>query len=262
MIGNGIETKIGADARTCLVKARHQAELISRSLEFRKFEKGVFERFPWRRSLGPDVIERDYLRVVDHHLKHLIPQMRHYVQPDTRRVLDFGCGSGGSAIALALVYPEISCWGTDIDAEEISVARERAELYGVADRCKFFTVDRGEPLPFENGSFDYCQCSSVLEYVVDADIRRFCIREMIRAVALDGLLFFSVPNRVYPFEVHTRKWGWNYFPEKYKAGIVDSSFWEVRRLARPTELTLYRTPVVQLFKPWSNFCVRRKLNEA
>ena len=52
------------------------------------------------------VIDRDYLRIVDHHLEHLLPQIQRYVGPSTRRVLDFGCGSGGSAIALAMVYPE------------------------------------------------------------------------------------------------------------------------------------------------------------
>jgi hypothetical protein len=74
------------------------------------------------------------------------------------------------------------------------------------------------------------------------------------------LLFFFVPNRLYPFEIHTRKWGWNYFPHWLCARTVDSNFWEVRRLARRNVLTLHQTPLVQLFRPWSNFCLRKEVN--
>jgi hypothetical protein len=49
----------------------------------------------------------------------------------------------------------------------------------------------------------------------------------------------------------------NYFPKLLGARKVDSSFWEIRKLARPDVLELYRTPVAQLFRPWSNFCVRK-----
>jgi SAM-dependent methyltransferase len=147
--------------------------------------------------------------------------------------------------------------GTDIDPMEVRMARERATLYGVADRCDFHCTSAGELLPFQDGSFDFCLCSSVLEYAVDVDVRRFCIREMARSLRPEGLLFCSVPNRLYPFEIHTRKWGWNQFPNLLHAHTVDCTAWEVKRLARPWVLMLHRTPVIELFLPWSNFCLRR-----
>ena len=137
------------------------------------------------------------------------------------------------------------------------MARERASLYGVADRCEFHFVSPGQPLPFQTGSFDFCQCSSALEYVVDREARKFCVREMARLLRPQGLLFCSVPNRLYPIEVHSRKWGWNYFPELLHAQIVGSTAWEVKRLAGPSVLRLHRTPLVEFFRPWSNFCLRR-----
>ena len=241
-----------------LPKAKATAETIARSKEYDQFVEIIRNASPWRFQIRSDALERDYLRIVDHHLKHLLPLVQRYIEPTTRRLLDFGCGSGGSAIALAMVYPALHCHGTDIDAGEIAIARERAKLYGVANRCEFHHVAAGRPLPFDNGIFDLCQCSSVLEYTVDLDVRRFCIQEMVRLVKQDGLLFFSVPNRLYPLEIHTRKWGWNYFPKQLGAGVVDSSVWEVRRLARPASLRLHRTPVLQLLTPWSNFCLRKK----
>ena len=51
-------------------------------------------------------------------------------------------------------------------------------------------------MPFTGNSFDFCQCSSVLEYCFEASIRAKVLhQEMVRLVSPQGLLFFSVPNR-------------------------------------------------------------------
>src|ERR1700685_4398842 len=131
---------IQSAAAASLERARGTAESIGRSAEYQAFLERLRQRFPWRFQMPGSVIERDYLRIVDHHLRQLIPKVQRYIQPGISRVLDFGCGSGGSAIALAMVYPGLRCWGTDIDADEIAVARERAVLYNVADRCEFHHV--------------------------------------------------------------------------------------------------------------------------
>lgn len=246
-----------------LERARETARAVANSEPgYPKFVQMVREATPWRFSkLPPAILERDYLRVVDHHLDHLIPRLARYLGSDVRRVLDFGCGSGGSAIALALVCPDVVCIGTDIDDREVAIARERANLYGVADRCEFYGVPPGQPLPFPDASFDLCQCSAVLEYVVDAEARRWCVHEMARLLRHGGRLFCSVPNRLYPFEIHTRKWGWNYFPALLNAQTVDCTAWEVKRLARPMILRLHQTPLIELFRPWSNFCLRREAGD-
>jgi hypothetical protein len=81
---------------------------------------------------------------------------------------------------------------------------------------------------------------------------------MARVLAPGGVLFMTVPNRLYPFEIHSRKLGWNYFPKLLKAQIVGSSAWEVKSLARPYWLKLHRTPPRQLFAPWTNFCLKKE----
>src|SRR5689334_1823809 len=79
---------------------------------------------------------------------------------------------------------------------------------------------------------------------------------MVRLVKPGGLLFFSMPNRLYPFEIHTRKWGWNWFPRLMNARTLDCTWMEVEWLARPAKLSLYWTPVMQLLRHWSNFCLK------
>lgn len=242
---------------TSLENAKQRARSVASSQPYRDFVELVRRVYPWRvAKLPPAVLDRDYLRIVDHHLERLVPRVGRHLAIDTLRVLDFGCGSGGSAIALALVFPNATFAGTDIDPEEVQMACTRAKLYGVADRCEFHCVSAGQALPLEAGSFDFCLCSSVLEYATDVDERRFCIQEMARSLRPQGLLFCSVPNRLYPFEIHTRKWGWNYFPKLLHARTVDCTAWEVMRLARPWTLSLHQTPWVEFFRPWSNFCLR------
>jgi SAM-dependent methyltransferase len=247
----------GGHGMTAYEAATEHARAVADSAEYATFVEEIFARFPWRRAAPRESLDRDYLRIVDHHLINLVPKVQPYMESGIRTILDFGCGSGGSAIALCLVDPDIRCFGTDIDPKEIEVARLRADLYGVADRCHFQHVEPSTALPFEPGRFDLSVCSSVLEYAIPEPIRRFCVQEMLRMVRPEGLLFFSVPNRLYPLEIHTRKLGWNYFPNLLGARTIDSSFWEVRSLARPSQVTLYQTRLRNLFTPWSNFCVKK-----
>ncbi len=169
-----------------LQRAKDRAATIATSEDYAQFVESIRKAFPWRFKTPTHELERNYTRTVDHHLAHLIPLVRPYLESGARLVLDFGCGSGGSAIALAMVEPNVRCIGTDIDAGEIAVARDRAKLYHVADRCEFRHVNPGESLPFPDGSFDFSLCSSVLEYAVEEDVRRFCVREMARLVRPGG----------------------------------------------------------------------------
>lgn len=139
------------------------------------------------------------------------PKLLTCVDRDVRAVFDFGCGTGSSAVALAMVFPEAMCCGTDINEVDVFIAHERARVYGVADRCRFSHVEEDQALPVASDQFDLCMCCSVLEYVTDPGTRKRCVQEMARVIAPGGLLFMTVPNVVYPFEIHSRKFGWNYF---------------------------------------------------
>ena len=230
--------------------------LVDNSAAHAEFVGVVKRETSWRFDGGRP--ER-YLRNVEHHLVNFVPKLLACVDGDIHAVFDFGCGSGSGSIALAMVFPGIHCQGVDISPAEVSIGRARAALYSVGDRCQFDTIQPGQTLPVSSNAFDLCICCSVLEYVIDPAVRKLCVQEMARVIKQDGLLFMTVPNRLYPVEIHSHKLGWNYFPRMLNARIVGSSMWEVRALARPHMLRPYHTPLRQRFTPWTNFCLRKAL---
>lgn len=239
-----------------LQAARERAAATAKSAEFREFVELVRAKTPGRFNGDKELTV--FLRRVDQHLEHFVPKLLASVDHDIHQMLDFGCGTGASSVALALVFPEIRCYGTDINRVDLSIAHARARLYGVSERCQFDYLGEDQPLPAPDDRFDLCVCCSVLEYVTDPRARKFCVQEMARTLAPGGLLFMTVPNRLYPFEIHSRKLGWNYFPKLLNARILGSSAWEVKNLARPHSLKLHRTPPRQLLAPWTNFCLKKE----
>lgn len=239
-----------------LKEARERAEAIDNSEAHAAFVEVVRRETPWRFHPANDPDQ--YLHNVRHHLMHFVPRLLASVDGEIHSVFDFGCGSGSGSIALAMMFPEIHCVGFDINPVEIAIAHEQAKLYGVSDRCQFSAFQEGGALPARDGAFDLCICCSVLEYITDPAVRKFCVQEMVRVIAPGGLLFMSVPNRLYPAELHRHKLGWNWFPQLLEASSFGASAWEIRRLARPQALALYRTSLLRLLTPWTNFCLRKE----
>jgi ubiquinone/menaquinone biosynthesis C-methylase UbiE len=68
-----------------------------------------------------------------------------------KKVLDFACGNGENGIYAASVGAD--CTGIDISPEGVENANKNAERLGVADRCRFITMD-GENMSFEDNTFD------------------------------------------------------------------------------------------------------------
>lgn len=250
----------GSRSRNAYTSRVHAAEekavAIAQTESYRKFVEVVRKESPWRFN-GVSELDR-YLHNVDHHLRNFVPRLLRCLDGDIGTVFDFGCGSGSGSIALAMIFPEVRCHGVDISPVEVSIARARARLYGVEDRCRFDVIGEGQVLPVPSNAFDLCICCSVLEYVTVPRVRKLCVQEMVRIIMAQGLLFMSIPNRMYPVEIHSRKLGWNYFPRLLKARIVGTTMWEVKMLARPHVLRRYRTPLHQLLTPWTNFGLRKE----
>ena len=59
-------------------------------------------------------------------------------------ILDAGCGTGWSTIALAHRFPKAHVIGVDLDAASIEEARRHAREAGVADRVRFECADVGD----------------------------------------------------------------------------------------------------------------------
>lgn len=61
------------------------------------------------------------------------------------RMVDLGCGVGGTLFHLAHLWPELEARGITISAEQVRIARELAQAKGLSDRCQFLRADFTQP---------------------------------------------------------------------------------------------------------------------
>jgi glycosyltransferase involved in cell wall biosynthesis/SAM-dependent methyltransferase/GT2 family glycosyltransferase len=102
------------------------------------------------------------------------------------RVLEYGCGPGGRAFALARRGADVQ--GIDISPVAIDIARETARKRGVAHRTTFEVMD-AEALELPAGSFDVVCGTSILHHL---DIDR-AYREVARVLRPSGRAVFLEP---------------------------------------------------------------------
>lgn len=101
------------------------------------------------------------------------------------RVLDVGCGLGGSARYLAA---EHACQvaGIDLTQEYVDVANALAGMVGLSDRVAFRQASALE-MPFDDGGFDVVWTEHVQMNIAD---KRAFYREIARVTRPKGLLLF------------------------------------------------------------------------
>jgi release factor glutamine methyltransferase len=63
------------------------------------------------------------------------------------KVADVGTGSGVIAVTLALSFPSLTVYATDLSPEALEVARQNARLHGVEERIIFLAGDLLDALP-------------------------------------------------------------------------------------------------------------------
>lgn len=98
-----------------------------------------------------------------------------------QRVLDAGCGSGGTTAALAASGYRVI--GAELSAMAAAAAHGRAAAPVVQAKLE-------GALPFPAASFDAVFCTDVLEHVMDV---QSAVREFERVLAPGGRVFASVP---------------------------------------------------------------------
>ncbi|MEA2456768.1 MAG: hypothetical protein QOI45_3030 [Thermoleophilaceae bacterium] len=118
-------------------------------------------------------------------------------RPAAPRVLDLGCGAGGSVDLFRSLEPRVQWTGADIAHSPEVAERTR-------DDAEFVTFD-GEHLPFADATFDLVYCKQVLEHVQRP---RPLIAEVARVLRPDGW-FAGSTSQLEAF--HSRSL-WNYTP--------------------------------------------------
>ena len=107
-----------------------------------------------------------------------------------RRALDFGCGIGRLALALADYFDEVR--GIDIAESMIAGARQRNR---VPERCQFDVNRRPDLGRFAGGTFDLVYSRLVLQHIPPRLMTRY-IQELVRVLAPGGILVFQLPTEI------------------------------------------------------------------
>lgn len=112
-------------------------------------------------------------------------EQRIFAHCQGKRVLEYGCGTGSSAFALASQATEV----VGIDISEVAIVRARQHAAAVrAARTHFLTMD-AENTSFESASFDMVCGSGILHHL---DVGR-ALREVARILKPDGTAVFVEP---------------------------------------------------------------------
>jgi SAM-dependent methyltransferase len=123
------------------------------------------------------------------------------------RVLDLGCGSGGSVDLFRAHDPGVRWVGLDVPDSREAKARTRTD-------ARFETFD-GVSIPFEDGSFDLVYCKQVLEHVRHPGP---LLTDVCRVLAPGGFLAGST-SQLEPFHSLSV---WNYTPVGL-SGLLDEA---------------------------------------
>jgi ubiquinone/menaquinone biosynthesis C-methylase UbiE len=125
-------------------------------------------------DFGPLAESYDRLRPTDRNWRELLDRLVLAGDLAGRRVLDVGCGTGGTALALAELGSRV--WGVDSAEEMLAVARARV------GRAVGLKRGRAEALPFKDGWFE----RAVLRLVVHLVDRSRALPELARVLAPSG----------------------------------------------------------------------------
>jgi ubiquinone/menaquinone biosynthesis C-methylase UbiE len=114
-----------------------------------------------------------------------------------KQILDIGCGNG----EIARHFSERGNVVTSVDVER----------HFDAD-CGFtFILVENEKLPCPDNSMDIVISNHVIEHVKNQALH---LREIHRVLKPRGVCYFASPNRVFPWEPHTRTLFLHYFPRR------------------------------------------------
>jgi len=142
------------------------------------------------------------------HVHHRFNNARNRIVPwlnaakpvDGAKILEIGCGTGSSTVALAEQGADV--YGVDIDETAIPVARKRCEVFGVS--ANFFAANATEVKEmFREQQFDFVLFYASLQHMLH-DERLIAMRDTWDMLPAGGLwCLIDCPNRLWFYEGHT-----------------------------------------------------------
>ena len=103
------------------------------------------------------------------------------------RIIDVGCGAGGTGIVLAQAFPKCEVLGIDLSQPLLDIARESARAVALNGRVKFEQTDV-QRIPYEDDSFDVVINMNMV-HLVENPVAM--LNEIERILKPDGILFIA-----------------------------------------------------------------------
>jgi ubiquinone/menaquinone biosynthesis C-methylase UbiE len=117
------------------------------------------------------------------------------------RILDFGCGSGSSTMALSRLFPNASLVGVDFVSKFLAIGEARAKHYG-AKNLTFKQVDSAGVRDSKE-EYDLVFLNAVYEHLLPHE-RPSVLASIWAALKPGGRLILNqTPHRWFPIETHT-----------------------------------------------------------
>ena len=141
------------------------------------------------------------------------------------KILDHGCGNCLTVLFLILKgYKNV--WGATVNFKNDiktsnyvnNVNRIISSILNVKN-SKRVIIYNGFNLPFQKNYFDIIFTKQVLEHISPEDRLDFWYEEK-RVLDNDGVLYHQIPHRLVPFEAHTKKWFFHWFPKNINLKIL------------------------------------------
>jgi SAM-dependent methyltransferase len=207
--------------------------------------------------------------------KILLSLERCGIRPEGRRILDAGCGAGGTCLSLAEESPLTV--GLDLDARFRGTGTRLAREKGIAN-ARFVQGD-GARLPFRDGVFDLVVSHEVVEHVYAAEAY---VRECARVLRPGGVLYLStaphlsltgahLPRLRLPFPLHLvlgRRLALRILlalarnaPWLFRDPVESSSFLLQARQGKEVRDSLLQLVTVRKLSGWIDAASLRRLHE-
>jgi ubiquinone/menaquinone biosynthesis C-methylase UbiE len=156
------------------------------------------------------------------------------------RILDVGCGTGWSSIAMAKRYPQATVDGVDPDVTSIEHARKNAAEAGVVDRVRFHAKSGAELGGMGENPYDF---ATAFECVHDM-ARPVEVLGAVRRVLTDGGAMLVVDERTRerftgePDDLEAYLYGWSIL-DCLPGGMYDQPSEATGTVMRPATLERY-----------------------
>ncbi|BAW30196.1 MAG: class I SAM-dependent methyltransferase [Methanosarcina flavescens] len=162
---------------------------------YRDVETSFLESEEGKRDMENQLIKR-----LDYDRHSVIPWLDSAKPIKNARILEIGCGTGSSTVALAEQGANVV--GVDVDADSLAVAKKRCELHGV--NAQFIECNATEIASKLSGSdFDFIIFFASLEHMTIQE-RLISIKktwEMLKPGNIWAVI--DTPNRLWYYDSHT-----------------------------------------------------------